>query len=199
MVLKSVVVMSMVLLYGAVRSPLAQPRNLLGGHVISALVGVTGWTLFFAARCLAQAVAVATAISLMHSSRTLHPPGTTALIAVIGLEEIHAMGYFDVLIPATLGLFVLSGVALIVNTNTSTSGGCMTRPTRMPRSCVRPSPPRSWTTSTPASRSATIDRRGSAPNPHPRTTNAFRPTYYAREEDHHGHDGHPLPGSSFRP
>jgi CBS-domain-containing membrane protein len=31
---------SAVLVYGAVRSPLAQPRNLVGGHVISALIGV---------------------------------------------------------------------------------------------------------------------------------------------------------------
>jgi len=31
-----------VLIYGAIRSPLAQPRNALGGHLISALVGVVG-------------------------------------------------------------------------------------------------------------------------------------------------------------
>lgn len=45
---------SAVLLYGAVRSPLAQPRNLLGGHVFSAIIGVTahqwlGSTLWLAA------------------------------------------------------------------------------------------------------------------------------------------------------
>lgn len=32
---------SSVLIYGAIQSPLAQPRNLIGGHVLSALVGVT--------------------------------------------------------------------------------------------------------------------------------------------------------------
>jgi CBS-domain-containing membrane protein len=107
---------SAVLVYGAMRSPLAQPRNLLGGHVISALVGVTSWKLFSADPWLAQAMAVATAIALMHLSKTLHPPGgATALIAVIGSEEIHAMGYFYVLIPATLGPLVLLVVALIVN------------------------------------------------------------------------------------
>src|SRR5258706_3715629 len=31
---------SAVLVYGAIQSPLAQPRNLVGGHVISGLVGV---------------------------------------------------------------------------------------------------------------------------------------------------------------
>lgn len=31
---------SAVLVYGAVRSPLAQPRNLVGGHVVSAVIGL---------------------------------------------------------------------------------------------------------------------------------------------------------------
>ncbi len=36
---------SAVLIYGAVRSPLAQPRNLIGGHLISAVIGVTAYKL----------------------------------------------------------------------------------------------------------------------------------------------------------
>lgn len=32
---------SAVLIYGAINSPLAQPRNLLGGHVLSALIDLT--------------------------------------------------------------------------------------------------------------------------------------------------------------
>ena len=31
---------SAVLVYGAVNSPLAQPRNLIGGHILSAIIGV---------------------------------------------------------------------------------------------------------------------------------------------------------------
>ncbi len=30
---------SAVLIYGAVKSPLAQPRNLIGGHIFSAVIG----------------------------------------------------------------------------------------------------------------------------------------------------------------
>ncbi len=32
---------SSVLVYGVIQSPLAQPRNLIGGHLISAIIGVT--------------------------------------------------------------------------------------------------------------------------------------------------------------
>lgn len=107
---------SAVLAYGAVRSPLAQPRNLVGGHVVSAIVGVTAWHLFQHTPWVAQSVAVATAIAVMHATRTLHPPGgATALIAVIGSSKIHALGYLYVLIPATVGPLVLLLVALVVN------------------------------------------------------------------------------------
>ena len=107
---------SAVLAYGAVRSPLAQPRNLVGGHMLSALVGVASWKLLHPDPWLAQAVAVATAIALMHATKTLHPPGgATALIAVIGSDSIHDLGFFYVLMPATLGPLILLSVALIVN------------------------------------------------------------------------------------
>lgn len=107
---------SAVLVYGAVRSPLAQPRNLVGGHVVSALVGVVAWKLLHHDPWLAQAAAVATAIALMHATRTLHPPGgATALIAVIGSEQIHQLGFLYVLLPATVGPLILLAVALLVN------------------------------------------------------------------------------------
>lgn len=107
---------SAVLLYGAVRSPLAQPRNLVGGHILSALVGVICWKLFRDVPGLAAAMAVATAIALMHLTRTLHPPGgATALIAVIGSPEIHSLGFMYVLVPATIGPLIMLVVALLVN------------------------------------------------------------------------------------
>lgn len=107
---------SAVLLYGAPRSPLAQPRNLVGGHMLSALVGVLCWTLLHDTPWLAQALAVATAIALMHLTRTLHPPGgATALIATLGSTEIQRLGFWYVLMPATLGPLILLVVALLIN------------------------------------------------------------------------------------
>ncbi len=107
---------SAVLIYGAVKSPLAQPRNLLGGHVLSAVIGVAAYQLLQSHTWAAASIAVATAIALMHLTKTLHPPGgATALIAVIGGEKIHALGYFYALIPAATGALVMLAVALLVN------------------------------------------------------------------------------------
>ena len=107
---------SAVLIYGAVRSPLAQPRNLIGGHVLSALVGVTAFQWLDPYLWLAAAIAVSTSIALMHLTRTLHPPGgATALIAVIGGESVHKLGYLYVVMPVALGACVMLVIALIVN------------------------------------------------------------------------------------
>lgn len=107
---------SAVLIYGAIKSPLAQPRNLMGGHLVSAIIGVTCYKLFPGQLWLASSLAVATAIVAMHATKTLHPPGgATALIAVIGSTKIHSLGYFYVLFPVGGGALVMLFVALIVN------------------------------------------------------------------------------------
>jgi CBS-domain-containing membrane protein len=107
---------SAVLVYGAVKSPLAQPRNLMGGHLISAVIGVASYQLLHANLWLAAAVAVSTAIAVMHLTKTLHPPGgATALIAVIGEKKIHDLGFFYAVMPIGAGVLVLLIVALLVN------------------------------------------------------------------------------------
>ena len=107
---------SAVLVYGAVKSPLAQPRNLLGGHVLSALIGVASWQLLHPAPWLAAAIAVSVSIAAMHATRTLHPPGgATALIAVIGGAKVHALGFLYAFAPVGLGAAIMLAVALIVN------------------------------------------------------------------------------------
>jgi CBS-domain-containing membrane protein len=107
---------SAVLIYGVIDSDLAQPRNLVGGHLVSALTGVTAYKMLHPYLWVAAAVAVATAIAAMHATRTAHPPGgATALIAVIGSAKVHALGYLYVIVPAGLGAMVMLVVALLVN------------------------------------------------------------------------------------
>jgi len=107
---------SAVLIYGAIRSPLAQPRNLIGGHVLSALIGVSAFRLLGGEPWLAASMAVSTAIAVMHMTKTLHPPGgATALIAVIGGRQIHDLGYWYALVPVGLGAVTMLVVALLVN------------------------------------------------------------------------------------
>ena len=105
-----------VLLYGAIQSPLAQPRNLIGGHVLSAFIGVTVYKLVPEVLWISAPLSVSLSIVVMQMTKTLHPPGgATALIAVIGSEKIKALGYWYVLSPVLSGVVILLVVALIVN------------------------------------------------------------------------------------
>lgn len=107
---------SAVLIYGAVRSPLAQPRNLVGGHMLSAVIGVAASQFLGDIPWLAGALAVSIAIALMHLTKTLHPPGgATALIAVIGGDAVYELGYLYALIPVGLGAVVMLIIALLIN------------------------------------------------------------------------------------
>ncbi len=105
-----------VLAYGAVDSPLAQPRNIIGGHILSAIIGVTVFKLFGGNIWFASALAVSTSVAVMQITKTLHPPGgATALIAVIGGSQINNLGYLYSIIPVGIGATIMVLIAIVVN------------------------------------------------------------------------------------
>jgi len=97
---------SAVLVYGAIESPLAQPRALLGGHFIAALIGICITKLFSLLsseqrfdelRWLAGSLSTATAIVAMQITETTHPPaGASALLAAVS-PEITDLGWLVIL------------------------------------------------------------------------------------------------------
>lgn len=107
---------SCVLVYGVIQSPLAQPRNLVGGHVFSAIIGVTMQKLLPDMIWLSAPLAVSLSIVIMQVTKTLHPPGgATALIAVTGSAQIKNLGYMYVLNPVLSGAAILLIAALLFN------------------------------------------------------------------------------------
>ncbi len=106
---------SAVLLFAASHSPLAQPWPLIGGNILSALVGVACSRLVDDP-VLAAALAVSLAILLMLLTHSLHPPGgAVSLIPVLGGEGIQALGYHFVLLPVALNVLVIFIAAMIIN------------------------------------------------------------------------------------
>jgi CBS-domain-containing membrane protein len=106
---------SAVLLFAVPHGPLSQPWALAGGHLISALIGVT-CALWVPNEVLAGALAVGLAIGAMHYLNCIHPPGgATALTAVIGGDAVHALGYQFVITPVLVNVVVILTVAIAVN------------------------------------------------------------------------------------
>ena len=107
---------SAVLAYGAPQAPFSQPRNLIGGHCISALVGVSVYFFLGNNGMFACPLAVSLTIVAMQLTGTVHPPGgATALIAVIGGSTVHSLGYWYVFCPVGLGAIIMVGVAFLAN------------------------------------------------------------------------------------
>ncbi|MGL1931651.1 MAG: HPP family protein [Desulfotalea sp.] len=105
-----------VLLYAAPSSPLARVKNTIGGHLLSALVGVSVFLFVGEFLWFSAGLAVATAILVMLITNILHPPGgATALISVIGSEHIHSLGYLYVICPVASGVGIMLMVAFLMD------------------------------------------------------------------------------------
>jgi CBS domain-containing membrane protein len=88
---------------------------LLGGHLISAFIGVSCAGLV-PDTVLAAALAVGLAIGAMHVFRCIHPPGgATALAAVVSGPQVHALGYYYMATPVLLNVSVILTVAVVFN------------------------------------------------------------------------------------
>jgi CBS domain-containing membrane protein len=106
---------SAVLLFAVPHGALSQPWAVIGGHLLSAFIGVTCQRLFPGA-FWTGALAVGLAIAAMHYMRCIHPPGgATALGAVIGGAEVHSLGYLYVLTPILLNVAAIMTTAVLFN------------------------------------------------------------------------------------
>lgn len=106
---------SSVLLFAVPASPLAQPWSIMGGNLVSALIGVAAAQLI-PSPFLAAAVAAGLAIAAMIALRCLHPPsGAVALTAVLGGAPVHDLGFGFALWPVAGNSALLLASALVFN------------------------------------------------------------------------------------
>ncbi|MGD2137976.1 MAG: HPP family protein [Gammaproteobacteria bacterium] len=106
---------SAVLLFAVPHGALSQPWNVFGGHIISALIGVT-CAMLVPDIIIAASLAVGLAVGAMYYLRCIHPPGgATALAAVIGGEATRTLGFQFVFTPILLNVLVMLAVALLFN------------------------------------------------------------------------------------
>jgi CBS domain-containing membrane protein len=109
---------SAVLLFAVPASPLAQPWSIIGGNIVSAVIGVACAT-WITNPVDAAPIAVALSIGAMFAFRCVHPPsGAVALTAVLGGPAVHALGFEFVFAPIAAQSFALLGVALVFHAST---------------------------------------------------------------------------------
>lgn len=106
---------SAVLLYAVPHGPLSQPWPVIGGHGISAFIGVA-CAQWISQPLVASACAVGLAIGAMHQFKCIHPPGgATAFTAVMGGQAIRELGFSFVLFPVLTNAVGMVLLAVLIN------------------------------------------------------------------------------------
>lgn len=104
-----------VLLFAVPQGALSQPWAVVGGHLLSAFVGVSCQHVF-PDQTWTPALAVGLAVGVMHYLRCMHPPGgATALAAVIGGADIYRLEYFYLLMPILINVASILLMAIVFN------------------------------------------------------------------------------------
>jgi len=99
-----------VLALGVHESPLAQPRNIIGGHMVTGVIGV-GALMLLGDGWWVMALAVGTAIAAMQLTRTVHPPaGANPVLIMLGGAD-----WWFLLMPLLAGASAMVVVAVIFN------------------------------------------------------------------------------------
>lgn len=101
---------SCVLAYAAWEAPLAQPRNIIGGHIITALTGIIILQIF-GNSIWAMAAAVGLAIALMVFTKTTHPPAGANPIIIFTSHQ----SFSFLLFPVATGALIVTALAFILN------------------------------------------------------------------------------------
>lgn len=100
-----------VLIFAIPDAPLAQPRNVIGGHIIATFIGLVFLKLglnnhFF------MGLAVGLAIVLMMATQTLHPPaGSNPIVVLLSLDA----NWSFLLFPVLFGVVILVAFAMVLN------------------------------------------------------------------------------------
>ena len=106
---------SAVLLFAVPHGPLSQPWPLIGGHLISAAIGVSS-AKFVPDIFIAAPLAVGLAFAAMYYCHCIHPPGgATALSAVVGSTAVHELGYQFIVTPVLINVIAILSVAIVFN------------------------------------------------------------------------------------
>jgi CBS-domain-containing membrane protein len=101
---------SCVLIFAYPDVPFSQPRNVIFGHFISSLVGLTFLTVL-GTHWWSLALAVGTAIAAMMLTRTVHPPAGSNPVIVFLTQPAWSFLWY----PTLAGAVLLVVVALIYN------------------------------------------------------------------------------------
>ncbi|AYA76454.1 HPP family protein [Bacillus sp. Y1] len=100
---------SSILVFAAHNGPLSQPRQVIGGYILSTVTGLLIWSIFGKSLFIII-LSLVIVLILMALTKTIHPPAAASALVAINFET--GWGY---LIPVFIGIFLLVFVSMLYN------------------------------------------------------------------------------------
>ena len=98
---------SCVLVFGAHKGPLSQPRHVLGGHLLATVSALIIWSLFHRS-LITIAIVLAFVLILMILTKTVHPPAAASAIVAINTQA--GWGYLGIIMICACVVVLISTV-----------------------------------------------------------------------------------------
>jgi CBS-domain-containing membrane protein len=103
---------SCALVVGAPAAPFVQPRNVIVGNVLSALVGLVAFRVFGQTAWWTLAIAIGVAMAVMVATKTFHPPAAVTVLLPL-LLQITDLTW--ALIPVGVGAVIVVVIGMLYN------------------------------------------------------------------------------------
>ncbi len=100
---------SCILVFAAHSGPLSQPRQVIGGHILSTTIGLIAWSIF-GKSIVIIVITITIVLILMSLTKTVHPPAAASALVAINFEP--GWGY---LIPITIGIVLIVLISMLYN------------------------------------------------------------------------------------
>lgn len=101
---------SCLLVFGSWQAPFSQPRNVIGGHLLSSVIGIAVYD-WFGYYAWTLAMSLAMTLFLLMITKTIHPPAAAnPIIIIIGG---HSWQYL--LTPVLIGSLTIIFMGLLIN------------------------------------------------------------------------------------
>ena len=100
---------SCILVFAAHSGPLSQPRQVIGGHMLSTTIGLISWSIF-GKSIVIIVITITIVLILMSLTKTVHPPAAASALVAINFEP--GWGY---LIPITIGIVLIVLISMLYN------------------------------------------------------------------------------------
>lgn len=100
---------SCILAFVAHKGPLSQPRQIIGGHILCTIAGLSIWSIFGKSLFILT-ITLVIVLMIMSITKTMHPPAAASALVAVNFET-----GWGILLPIVIGVFLIVFISMLYN------------------------------------------------------------------------------------